>query len=150
MAELEKLRVKALGLLNNCRDNIASKEASAAIRSQIVGILSDLKKYQGEEKSSLNEITEQIQAYIIEFMKDELKRLKSDAETQIRICIDEKELQDTKVVFLGKRGKLTSILREMKDLSESERPVMGALANKIREAVEKPVSYTHLTLPTIA
>lgn len=137
MAELEKLRVKALGLLNNCRDNIASKEASAAIRSQIVGILSDLKKYQGEEKSSLNEITEQIQAYIIEFMKDELKRLKSDAETQIRICIDEKELQDTKVVFLGKRGKLTSILREMKDLSESERPVMGALANKIREAVEK-------------
>lgn len=34
MAELEKLQVKALGLLNNCRDNIASKEASAAIRSQ--------------------------------------------------------------------------------------------------------------------
>ena len=137
MAELEKLRVKALGLLNNCRDNIASKEASAAIRSQIVGILSDLKKYQGEEKSSLNEITEQIQAYIIEFMKDELKRLKSDAEAQIRICIDEKELQDTKVAFLGKRGKLTSILRGMKDLSESERPVMGALANTIRETVEK-------------
>jgi len=26
MAELEKLRVKALGLLNNCRDNIASKD----------------------------------------------------------------------------------------------------------------------------
>ena len=68
MAELEKLRVKALGLLNNCRDNIASKEASAAIRSQIVGILSDLKKYQGEEKSSLNEITEQIQAYIHRFL----------------------------------------------------------------------------------
>lgn len=44
MAELEKLRVKALGLLNNCRDNIASKEASAAIRSQIVGILGDLKE----------------------------------------------------------------------------------------------------------
>lgn len=106
MAELEKLRVKALGLLNNCRDNIASKEASAAIRSQMVGILGDLKKYQGEEKFSLNEITERIQTYIIEFMKDELKRLKSDAEAQIRICIDEKELQDTKVAFLGKRGKL--------------------------------------------
>ena len=96
MAELEKLRVKALGLLNNCRDNIASKEASAAIRSQMVGILGDLKKYQGEEKFSLNEITERIQTYIIEFMKDELKRLKSDAEAQIRICIDEKELQDKK------------------------------------------------------
>ena len=137
MAELEKLRVKALGLLNNCRDNIASKEASAAIRSQMVGILGDLKKYQGEEKFSLNEITERIQTYIIEFMKDELKRLKSDAEAQIRICIEEKELQDTKVAFLGKRGKLTSILRGMKDLSESERPVMGALANTIRETVEK-------------
>lgn len=103
----------------------------------MVGILGDLKKYQGKEKFSLNEITEQIQAYIIEFMKDELKRLKSDAEAQIRICIDEKELQDTKVAFLGKRGKLTSILRGMKDLSESERPVMGALANTIRETVEK-------------
>lgn len=103
----------------------------------MVGILGDLKKYQGEEKFSLNEITERIQTYIIEFMKDELKRLKSDAEAQIRICIDEKELQDTKVAFLGKRGKLTSILRGMKDLSESERPVMGALANTIRETVEK-------------
>lgn len=103
----------------------------------MVGILGDLKKYQGEEKFSLNEITERIQTYIIEFMKDELKRLKSDAEAQIRICIEEKELQDTKVAFLGKRGKLTSILRGMKDLSESERPVMGALANTIRETVEK-------------
>lgn len=103
----------------------------------MVGILGDLKKYQGEEKFSLNEITERIQTYIIEFMKDELKRLKSDAEAQIRICIDEKELQNTKVAFLGKRGKLTSILRGMKDLSESERPVMGALANTIRETVEK-------------
>lgn len=41
------------------------------------------------------------------------------------------------MAFLGKR-KLTSILRiGMKDLSESERPVMGALANTIRETVEK-------------
>ena len=104
MAELEKLRVKALGLLNNCRDNIASKEASAAIRSQMVGILGDLKKYQGEEKSSLNEITEQIQAYIIEFMKDELKRLKSDAEAQIRICIEEKSFRILKWHFSEKEG----------------------------------------------
>lgn len=103
MAELEKLRVKALGLLNNCRDNIASKEASAAIRSQMVGILGDLKKYQGEEKFSLNEITERIQTYIIEFMKDELKRLKSDAEAQIRICIDEKSFRILKWHFLEKR-----------------------------------------------
>lgn len=103
MAELEKLRVKALGLLNNCRDNIASKEASAAIRSQMVGILGDLKKYQGEEKFSLNEITERIQTYIIEFMKDELKRLKSDAEAQIRICIDEKSFRILKWHFSEKR-----------------------------------------------
>lgn len=69
----------------------------------MVGILGDLKKYQGEEKFSLNEITERIQTYIIEFMKDELKRLKSDAEAQIRICIEEKSFRILKWHFSEKR-----------------------------------------------
>ncbi len=69
-------------------------------------------------------------------MKQELDALQEKALAGIRACADEKSLQDTKVSYLGKKGQLTLILRGMKDLSAEERPVMGALANTVREEIE--------------
>ena len=76
----------------------------------------------------------------VDDMKKELNELREAATNRIALCADEKELQDTKVAFLGKKGKLTAILRSMKDLSGEERPVMGALANKVREEIEIQIS----------
>ncbi len=73
-------------------------------------------------------------------MKQDLDALQEKALSGIRVCADEKSLQDTKVSFLGKKGQLTLILRGMKDLSAEERPVMGALANTVREKIEAALS----------
>ncbi len=73
-------------------------------------------------------------------MKQDLDALQEKALSGIRACADEKSLQDTKVSFLGKKGQLTLILRGMKDLSAEERPVMGALANTVREKIEAALS----------
>ena len=69
-------------------------------------------------------------------MEKDLNELKVQAEEKIHAAGDEKALQDAKVFFLGKKGKLTAILRSMKDLSAAERPVIGALANTVRTDVE--------------
>ena len=60
-------------------------------------------------------------------MEKDLNELKVQAEEKVHAAGDEKALQDAKVFFLGKKGKLTAILRSMKDLSAAERPVIGAL-----------------------
>ena len=73
-------------------------------------------------------------------MEKDLNELKVQAEEKVHAAGDEKALQDAKVFFLGKKGKLTAILRSMKDLSAAERPVIGALANTVRTDVEAVIA----------
>ena len=73
-------------------------------------------------------------------MEKDLNELKVQTEEKVHAAGDEKALQDAKVFFLGKKGKLTAILRSMKDLSAAERPVIGALANTVREDVEAVIA----------
>ena len=42
--------------------------------------------------------------------------------------------------FLGKKGELTAILKQMGRLSAEERPVVGALANEVREAITADIA----------
>ena len=48
----------------------------------------------------------------------------------------QKEVQDLKVKILGKKGELTAILRNMGQLSAEERPLIGQIANDVRETLE--------------
>jgi phenylalanyl-tRNA synthetase alpha chain len=48
---------------------------------------------------------------------------------------DEKALNSLRVAILGKKGELTEILKGMKDLSNEERPKIGALANEFRDEI---------------
>lgn len=47
-----------------------------------------------------------------------------------------KDLEEIKVKLLGKKGELTAILKGMKDLSNEERPIIGQLANEVRQDIE--------------
>ncbi|MCT4544592.1 MAG: phenylalanine--tRNA ligase subunit alpha [Vallitalea sp.] len=70
-------------------------------------------------------------------MKDKLQAIKDDALKRIDEVTDLKILNDIRVNFLGKKGELTSVLRGMKDLSQEERPVIGQLANEVRNVIEE-------------
>ena len=41
--------------------------------------------------------------------------------------------------YLGKKGELTAVLKQMGKLSAEERPVMGQLANDVRAALEAAI-----------
>ncbi|MCI9316462.1 MAG: phenylalanine--tRNA ligase subunit alpha, partial [Oscillospiraceae bacterium] len=49
---------------------------------------------------------------------------------------DAARLNDLRVKYLGKKGELTAVLKQMGKLSAEERPVMGQLANDVRAALE--------------
>ena len=46
-------------------------------------------------------------------------------------------LNEQKVRFLGKKGELTTILKGMGKLSAEERPIVGQLANEVRDEINQ-------------
>lgn len=73
-------------------------------------------------------------------MREDLERIEAAAKEALEAAADGKALEDVRVKFLGKKGELTAILKQMGGLSAEERPVMGQLANKVRADIESAVS----------
>ena len=65
-------------------------------------------------------------------MKDKLKQIQQKALSAFQDAREIKDVDDLKVKFLGKKGELTAILKEMGKLSAEERPVIGQMANEVR------------------
>lgn len=70
-------------------------------------------------------------------MKQQLMQISEQAEKALQSCVSVKELEELRVRFLGKKGELTAILKQMGRLSSEERPVVGQLANEVRAAIER-------------
>lgn len=70
-------------------------------------------------------------------MREQLVKIKSQADEAVQKAGDLNELNEVRVKFLGKKGALTQVLRGMGGLSAEERPVIGQLANEVREYLEK-------------
>ncbi len=136
---LEELRKKAQELISDC-NNVQKKEAYELVRGKISGFLEDIKKLNIEDKKNIEDTADEIREKMVSFMQKELEVLEEDAREKISSSTDEKSLQDSKVFFLGKKGKLTAILRGMKDVSNAQRPVIGSLANHVRSGVEAAIN----------
>lgn len=73
-------------------------------------------------------------------MKDELKKIKEEAVSNIKSLDSLDNLERIRVKYVGKKGELTSVLRGMGKLSKEERPIIGQLANEIRQEIEDELS----------
>ncbi len=68
-------------------------------------------------------------------MKEQLEQIRVDAVGQIESAQEPKALDDIRVSYLGRKGKLTSILRGLADVAPDERPAIGKLANEVKVAI---------------
>jgi len=73
-------------------------------------------------------------------MKEQLEKIRQEALGALDGVKDAGELDALRVRFLGKKGELTAILKQMGRLSAEERPVVGALANEVREAITADIA----------
>ena len=69
-------------------------------------------------------------------MKEQLESIRRQALDAVAAAADPAQLEELRVRFLGKKGELTAVLKQMGKLSAEERPVMGQIANDIRAAIE--------------
>lgn len=79
-------------------------------------------------------------------IKTKLESLQTEALNEIQAANDLKTLDHVRVAYLGKKGSITEVLRGMKDLDPAERPVIGALANVVRDAIQAALDEQKETL----
>ena len=72
-------------------------------------------------------------------MKKMLESLREASRQAIEEAVDMDSLEALRVRYLGKKGELTAILKQMGKLSAEERPVIGQLANEIRGELESEI-----------
>ena len=69
-------------------------------------------------------------------MKEKLQAIKEEALKQIQEAGALEKLNDVRVAFLGKKGELTSVLKNMKNVAPEERPMVGQMVNETRAEIE--------------
>lgn len=75
-------------------------------------------------------------------MKEQLEKIRAQAKEQFKTAESVKIIDDLRVRFLGKKGELTAILKQMGSLSAEERPIIGQLANDVRKDIETTLEET--------
>ena len=68
---------------------------------------------------------------------DNLNKLEKEAKAEIAKALSDGALIDIKVKWLGRKGKLTGVLRGLKDMSEKKRKIFGSNANTLKNNLEK-------------
>ena len=83
-------------------------------------------------------------------MKQQLEVIRAAALDAIAATKAAEDLAALRVKYLGKKGELTAVLKQMGKLSAEERPVMGQLANDVRAALEKAIESQSAVLAEAA
>lgn len=73
-------------------------------------------------------------------MKEQLSAIAVAAKEALETVNDMQELEALRVKYLGKKGELTAILKQMGSLSAEERPIIGQFANEIKAKIEGEIS----------
>ena len=73
-------------------------------------------------------------------MKAQLEAIRLEAKTAIESAKDSAEIESLRVKYLGKKGELTAILKQMGGLAPEERPIMGQLVNQAKAEVESLIA----------
>ena len=77
-------------------------------------------------------------------MKEQLEAIRAAAKKALSDCADSKVLETLRVQYLGKKGELTGILKQMGKLSAEERPSyieIWIMYNVFHKNFRKPLDY---------
>lgn len=72
-------------------------------------------------------------------LKEKLEELRVEALNKIHDAEDLTTLNSYRVAYLGKKGPITEALRGMKDVDQEERPIIGSIANAVRDQLTEEI-----------
>jgi phenylalanyl-tRNA synthetase alpha chain len=74
-------------------------------------------------------------ATVIDELIGQLRDLRREGEEALRAAADASALEALRTLYLGRKGRLTTVLRRLGELGPGERPAVGAEANRVKEAL---------------
>ncbi|MBL0213073.1 MAG: phenylalanine--tRNA ligase subunit alpha [Myxococcales bacterium] len=69
-----------------------------------------------------------------------LDKLADEFLALIQPLVDEQAIRATQAQFLGKKGKVSEVMKELSKLPPADRPLVGAAVNKVKQTIEDQVS----------
>lgn len=69
-------------------------------------------------------------------MKSQLEKIYNDASADIINAASSDDIEEIKLKYLSRKGELNSIKKNLKDLSDEEKRVIGAYANEVAQKLE--------------
>jgi phenylalanyl-tRNA synthetase alpha chain len=83
-------------------------------------------------------------------MKDQLEALQAAALEEIGGAADLKHLEECRVQYLGRKGRVTEILRGLGQAPPEDRPAIGQLANMVKAAISEAIDTRKAALESAA
>lgn len=83
-------------------------------------------------------------------MKQALDELQESAFSAVEQATQLADLQAVKVDFLGKKSRLTELLKQVAHLSPDERPIVGQWVNQLKQAIHTRIEAKHTLLQECA
>lgn len=72
-------------------------------------------------------------------MENELLKIKDEALFKLEACSSLKELNDIRVLYLGKKGPIQEAMKSMKNMAPEDRKAFGQTSNKVKQELSKAV-----------
>ena len=82
-------------------------------------------------------------------MKKALQEIREQALVLLEKADDLAEIEEMRIRYLGRRGEITNILKQMGRLAPEERPTMGAFANEVRATIEATIDEKTTEIKTL-
>lgn len=76
-------------------------------------------------------------------MKEKLENIKKEALKEINDAKDLKQIEEINIKFLGRKGELNEIKKNLKNLPNDQKPIIGALANQIANELQDVITKKH-------
>ncbi len=73
-------------------------------------------------------------------MKEKIEALKAAAAQALKSATTSEELEALRVKYLGKKGELTGLLKQLGSVAPEERPKMGQLVNDAKQKLEEAIN----------
>ena len=81
-----------------------------------------------------------------QFMMEQFDKLKRDIEDALQMVTEGNALEQLRIEFLGRKGKVADLMKQMATLTEEQRKVVGRAANEVKSAMEAAFSKKQETL----
>lgn len=79
-------------------------------------------------------------------MREDIQNIKNEALAQIMEVKSHAELEELRIAYLGRSGKLNEIMKGIKDVDASEKREVGQTMNEVKKAIEEELVYRKTNL----